>query len=159
MNDENTEVLDSVNVDLKQIQKDLENGLNKTGDSEEKTGSESDESIPKKSVWDDKDFINDNALSFVLGLKNSAAVAFLAKGLGKTEKEMLSDLYEVTGEELKLYKKLLQDFIRENFNEYMDQIAKITNGEILAIAFLEIARFREARILVQASRDAGKKNE
>lgn len=159
MENENLENNISEKVDLKQIEKELVDGLNRQENSKEENGSEASDPVVKKSVWHDKDFINDDAMSFLLGLKNGLVVSILAKGLGKTEKEMLLDLYEVTEQELKLYKKILQEFIRENLAEYVDKIAKITNGELLAITILEVARFREARILIKASKDAGKKNE
>lgn len=111
------------------------------------------------SPWLSEDFISDDVMGLVLGYKNGYLISVLAKGLGKTEEEMLRDLYSVDDKELKLYKKALQNFIRENFSEYVDKIAKITNGELTAILILETVRWKSAQDLIRASNDSSAKKE
>jgi hypothetical protein len=106
-----------------------------------------------------EDFISDDVMGVLLGYKNSYFVSVLAKGLGKTEEEMLRDLYQADDKELKLYKKFLQNFIRENFSEYVDKIAKFTNGELTAILIIESVRWKSAQDLLRASKDISSKKE
>lgn len=103
--------------------------------------------------WADKDFISDDVMGLVLGYKNQFLVSTLAKGMGKSAEEMLRDLYVVGPKELSLYKKILQNFIRENFSEYIDKIAKITNADLAALLILETGRWHEAKVLLRADND------
>lgn len=147
---------EKMSPEIKKIQEDFHAEIDETVTTEKKPNGEDPVSNATKSRWDDEDFISDSVMGFVLGLKNSAIISILAKELGKTEKEMLRDLYEVTEQELKLYKKILQEFIRENLREYMDKIAKITNGDLAAITILEVGRIHEARVLIKAAQDKNK---
>lgn len=93
------------------------------------------------------DFISDSVLLAVLGYKNKLIVAYFAKELGEAETKAIADLYEVTGEEKQIYKRILQKYIREYFPEHIDAISKITDSDEVALFIVEYSRAKSAKIL------------
>lgn len=138
--------------DLKQIERDLAIGLEQVKRDDENDG-------PQGDVIPRGDFIQDDVLNFLLGYKNKFIVGVLAKGLGEKAHDMLNNLYQVGDAERSLYKIVIQDFVRENFPEWEEKIAKFSSAALAGLAILELGRLHEAKTLIRAEMDLLKKQE
>jgi hypothetical protein len=137
-----------IEIDINQIERDLKNGLDNSSEGESSSFTSGDGN--KKSHWDGQDFISDSNMRLALGYKNGALIRILAKGLGKTATDMLKDLYVVHDHEVKIYKRVIQQFIVDYFPEYVEKISKISNGDLAALIILELTRWHEAMVLLKA---------
>lgn len=142
----NSEVTNNSN--LKEIENDLRSSLNY----EEVPTGKGPSSSPKADVYLTQDFLSDDIMDILLGLKNSSIVSILAKELGEETRKMLSDLYVITPNERKIYRNILQRVIRENFKDKIDEIANAINNDYAAAIVLEVARLHSARSLLKASK-------
>lgn len=139
---------EKIDIDLDQIERDLNYGLDNNVSGEDKKNAPG--PGDKNKFWDGKDFISDSNMRFILGYKNGMLVSILAKGLGKTTTQMLKDLYVVTDQEVRIYKRVIQEFINEYFPDYIEKISKISSGDLAALVILEVVRWHEARMLLKA---------
>lgn len=138
-------------VNDKMIENDLMRGL-KNADQDQGSNVSTPDLPPQ-------DFISDDVLRFVLGHKNKYFVRVLGKELGESPLKMLESLYVLTDDERRIYKTVIQDFIRENFPQWEEKISKISSGAVVSLAILEIGRIHEARILIKADADIKAKAE
>lgn len=147
MNESST--IDKQNTSFAEIEKDFHASLENQSTDEKP--------IPENSAplsrYYAEDFVSDSTMDILLGYKNRAIVSILAKELGIEAKAMLTDLYQVTPEERKIYKNIIQKFIRENYKEKLDEIASLINNDLAAAAILELGRLHEARTLIKADKD------
>lgn len=131
--------------DLSKIENEMMNELREVGNEETKSIGPVTSNIP------DPDFISDSTMLIVLRYKNKLIVSHFTKELGEAETKAIGDLYQVTDEERKLYKRLLQNFIREHMPDYVEKISKITDSDLAAVFILEWARANEAKVLRKMS--------